>query len=130
MNTFAWNLQLKSWDIDPQAYDFDIVEAWNRTYFVMGEIDISTSKGVVEYLTETLGELARYDISISTEDLIDVFAEWYDDGVYEVVSFEWADVVFENISERFDGVDEVCVVREAGKSEIFWNTIIKVDFLY
>ncbi len=130
-NIFAGNITLKTWSIDTSKYDFDIIGTGNRTYFVMWEVDEDNLTALLQFFTETFGiEIESYDLSISSLDQIDVYADKYNEGVYEVVSFEWPEINFEAISERFEMVDEVCIVREAEPSEKYGNKIIKVDFLY
>jgi len=127
---FAGNITLKEGTIDIEKQDMDIVQVWEKTYFLFWEIDVKTSKELLEYLSKLFGEIEFHDISISSEEKVELFSEWYSDGVYELVSFEWADVNFSTIVERFWEVEEVCIVREAENSEKFWNKIIKVEFLY
>lgn len=130
-NTFAGTITLKQGSIDTQKYDFDIIAAWKKTYFVMGEVDEDNLTALLLFFTETFScDIESYDLSISSLDQIDVYADKYSEWVYEMVSFEWPQVTFEAISERFEMVDEVCIVREAEQSEKHWNRIIKVDFLY
>ncbi len=130
-NTFAGNITLSKGQIDTSKYDFDIIASGEKTYFVMGEVDEDNITALLQYFTETFWcEIASYDLSISSLDQIDVYADKYSEWIYEVVSFEWADISFEIISERFEMVEEVCTVREAETSEKYWNKIIRVDFLY
>lgn len=59
-----------------------------------------------------------------------MFSEGYDEGVYEIVSFEGKDVDFDEICERFGETDSVMVVREAEVSKLYGNRIVKVEFIY
>jgi len=130
-NIFAGNITLKKGSIDVSKYDFDIIASGEKTYFVMWEVDEDNLTALVQFFTETFNsDIESYDLSISSVDQIDVLADKYTEGVYEVVSFEWADISFDTISERFELVDEVCIVREAEQSEKYGNRIVKVDFLY
>jgi len=130
MNTFAGNFTLKQGSIDTEKAEFDIVASGENTYFCMGQIDVETSEELKKYLEEQFWEFMYYDLSISTEDEVEICSEWYQDGVYELVSFESDSIDFEVIAERFQDVDEVCVIREAEVSKKYGNRIIKVDFLY
>jgi len=130
-NIFAGNITLKTGWLEVEKYDFDIIASGEKTYFVMWEVDEDNLTALVQYFTDIFKqEILFYDLSIATEDQIDIYADKYEDTVYELVSFEWADVTFETITERFAEVDEVCVVREAEESKRYGNRIIKVDFLY
>ena len=131
MNTFAGSFTLKDTTAEITSTEFDIVSGGNGTFFCMGQTDLDSSKEVLDFLAAKFGEISKYDISITTEDELDIFTQdYFSDGVYECVSFEGVDVTFDMISERFEGVDEVCVVREAEESSRHKNRIIKVDFLY
>ncbi len=131
MNIFAGSFSLKDTTTEIENSDFDLVSAENGTYFCMGEIELGTSKEVLEYFTKEFGEILCYDISISTEDEIEICSEeYFTDGVYECVSFEGASIDIETLSERFEWVDEVISIRQAEQSKRHNNRIIKVDFLY
>jgi len=130
-NTFAWTFTLADGTIDTQKYDFDIIATWARTYFVMWEVDEDNLTALLQFFTETFWcDIKSYDLSLSSLDQIDVYADKYSEWVYELVSFEWPEINFEAISERFEMVDEVCIVREAEDSKKYGNRIVKVDFLY
>ncbi len=81
-------------------------------------------------LKEKLWELKNYDISISTEDKMDIINSTYSEWVYELATFEWEQVDFEEINSRFCDFEEVVSIREAEISEKFWNKVVKVDFVY
>ena len=134
MNTFAWNITLK-WNKEiSDDFKFDFVESlskdWDKNLFVFWETDLKTSEDVLSYLKDELGELLNYDISISSEDKIEVFPYDYEEWIYELTSFEWEYVDFNEIRERFLDHDAVFSVREAEVSKRFWNKVIKVDFVY
>ena len=91
---------------------------------------MDTSKKFVEFLKDTLWEMLNYDISVSSEDKIEIIGESYEEGLYELASFEGEEVDFDEIYERFKDFEEVVSIREAEISTRFWNRIIKVDFIY
>ena len=133
MNLFVGNIVLKGkHEIETEEFDtlVSYSDAGDTIIFMMGELEIATSQELLEYFTEKFGSIESYDISISTEDQIELFAEWYDEGIYEVASFEGERVEFEEICERFEAMDTVCTVREAEESKKFGNRIVKVDFIY
>ena len=131
MNKFAWNITLK-WSPKVEL-DFDFVESlsknWNKNIFFFWETELSSSKEIIDSFRENF-EILHYDISIESEHKIDIIWESYEDGIYELATFEWAEVSFEEIFERFSWVDEVVCVRESEISKKFWNKKIKVDFVY
>ncbi len=133
MNIFAWNVTLK-WNKAISWLDFDYIESlsktWDKVIFLFWDIDFKTSDEVVKMLKEKLWELKNYDISISTEDKMDIINGTYSEWVYELATFEWEQVDFAEISDRFSGFDEVVSIREAEVSTRFWNKVVKVDFVY
>lgn len=131
MNKFAWNITLK-WN--PKVdLDFDFVESLgktgNKNIFVFGETDETTKDWILKFFEEKF-EVLNSDLSIETEEKIEIIWESYEEWLYEVASFEWEEVDFKEIFERFEEFEEVVCVREAWISEKFWNKIIKVDFVY
>jgi len=132
MNIFAWNITFpKDKEFD---FEFDFLEIQNntenKTIFVFGETELTTSEELIKMFETKVWELFDFDISISTEDNMEILWEWYDDWVYEVSSFEWADTSYEEILERLWDVEEVICIREGEISAKFGNRIIKVDFIY
>jgi len=132
MNIFAWNITFpKDKEFD---FEFDFLEIQNntenKTIFVFGETELTTSEELINMFESKVWELFDFDISISTEDNMEILWEWYDDWVYEVSSFEWADTSYEEILERLWDVEEVICIREGEISAKFGNRIIKVDFIY
>ncbi len=131
MNKFAWNITLK-WN--PKVdLDFDFVESLgktgNKNIFVFGETDETTKDWILKFFEEKF-EVLNSDLSIETEEKIEIIWESYEEWLYEVASFEWEEVDFKEIFERFEEFEEVVCVRESWISEKFWNKIIKVDFVY
>jgi hypothetical protein len=133
MNTFAWNVTLK-WNSTIKTLDFDYVanlsKTWDKVLFVFWDTELKTSDQIIEMLTKKLWDLQNYDISISTEDKMELINDTYEEGVYELATFEWEQVDFAEIFDRFSDFDEVVSIREAEISEKFWNKVIKVDFVY
>jgi hypothetical protein len=133
MNQFAWNFTVK-WNTTVNLLEYDYIESftkdWDKNIFVFWETNSKTSEEKIKFFEEKFWELLNYDISISTEDKIEIFSWDYEEWVYEVVSFEWEQVDFNEIKDRFNEVDEVVSIREAEISNKFWNRVIKVDFVY
>lgn len=133
MNQFAWNITI-AWNKVVNLLEYDYIESftkeWNKNIFVFWETKIWTSKELLEFFSEKFWELLNYDISISTEDKIEVLSWEYEEWIYELASFEWEQVDFNEIKERFIDFEEVVSIREAEISNKFWNKVIKVDFVY
>ena len=129
MNVFAGNFTLngnKKIDLD-----FDFVESLSKNgdkiVFVFWETELKTSKEVLDMIIQSVWELKNYDISISSEDNIEIVNLAYEEGIYEIATFEWEEVDFNEIFDRFK---EVVAIREVEVSEKFGNKKIRVDFVY
>lgn len=134
MNIFAWNITLKlSGDI-PKDFDFDYLESnsndWYKNLYIFWETELKTSNDLINYFEKKLWKIKNYDLSISSEDKINVLPYDFEEWIYEVTSFEWEHVDFNEISDRFAEHDALFSVREAEISDKFWNKVIKVDFVY
>lgn len=132
MNIFAWNITLngnKKIDLD---FDFieNISKNGDKVIFVFWETELNSSAELVKMFEEKLWSLKNYDLSISGEDKIEIIWESYEEGIYELATFEWEEVSFEEIMDRFKDFEEVVSIREAEDSERFWNKKVKVDFVY
>jgi len=132
MNIFAWNFTIngnKKIDLD-----FDFVESLSKNgdkiVFVYWETELKTSKEVLEMIINNVWELKNHDISISSEDKIEIINLAYEEGIYEIASFEWEEVSFDEIYDRFKDFEEVVSIREVEISDRFWNKKLRVDFVY
>lgn len=132
MNIFSWNITLKGNKTINLDYDYieSLSKNGDKTIFIFWETELKTSKELIDMFKKNLWELNYYDISISTEDKIEVINVAYEEWIYEVATFEWEEVSFEEIMDRFADFEEVISIREAEESERFWNKKIKVDFVY
>ena len=133
MNVFAGNIVvLGQTTVDLE--DFDYIESlsstWDKVIYVFGETQLKTSQELLESLGQKLGDFKVTDISISTEDAIGIVPYDYESGIYECARFEWENVGFEEIADRFEDVEGVFAIREAETSSMFWNRVVKVDFVY
>lgn len=126
--TFDWNI------IIPKSFDFDIVEtiskSWNKNIYLFWETDIKSSKEFVTMCEEEIWSIKNYDISISSEDKVELFPYDYEEWIYEVTSFEWEEVNYDEIKDRFLEHDALFSIRECEISNKFWNKVIRVDFIY
>lgn len=124
--TLVWNKEVK--------LPFDFIESlsksWDKILFIFGETELKNSEEIVSMLKEKLWELKNFDISCSAEDKIEVVNGSYEEWIYEVATFEWEEVSFDEIMDRFSDFEEVVSVREAEISTKFWNKTVKVDFVY
>ena len=134
MNKIAGTIIYK-WFLDESKLDgleyscFDTpLETGNTTLLIFWETK-SDVKKLKEQL-ETIWEIISYDVSHSDENrlmLLNKKVEW---EVHESVTFEWIEAAYEAIVDRFAENYEVVAIREAGDSQLFWNKMVKVDFIY
>ena len=134
MNTFAWNIAL-NWNIEiSKDFKFDYLEtlskSWDKNLYLFWETDYKTSKEIVDFLVSTFWELKSCDISISSENKIELMPYDFEEEIYEVVSFEWEEIDFNEIKDRFREHDAIFSIRECEVSPKFWNKIIRADFIY
>jgi len=133
MNIFAGNI-LVAWDSVIELDEFDYIESfsnsWDKSVYIVGETELKSSQELREMLESRVWKISHFDMSMSSELAVWVTPYDYEAGVYECSSFEWESVGFEEITERFEDVEWVFAIREAGVSEFFWNKIVKVDFIY
>ena len=134
MNQVVWTINLLENKNIPESFDFDYVASlsknWEKNLFIFGETEIKTSVEFVKYCEEELWKIADFDISISSEENILLEPYDYEEWIYEVASFEWEQISFGEIKNRFAENDAFISVREAGISKKFGNKIVKVDFVY
>lgn len=111
--------------------DFDLLQTGEKSYFIMGaDASLETSAQVEVFLQTTFWKLSNCDISIESENALEIMSSEYEQGIYESVSFEWPNTTFNDIVERFAESEEIIVVREAETSLLYGNRIIKADFIY
>ncbi len=132
MNIFSWNVTL---DGNKKInLDFDYIESlsksWNKIVFVFWETSLKSHWELVAMFEKSLWPILWHDLSISSESKIDILNWTYEEWIYEIATFEWEEVSFEEIIDRFKDFEEVVSIREAWISEKFGNKKIKVDFVY
>lgn len=130
MDIFAGNFSLKEKITTPDL-DYDILATGDTSYFIMwADESIRSTDDVIAFIRKEFGELDHFDISIESEKSLEVISSEYETGDYECVSFEGPQVDFVDILERFaDSMEAVCI-RECEISKIYWNKIVRVDFIY
>lgn len=130
MNIFAGNFSIQE-EVEIPDIDFDIIKTSSTSFFIMGADEtIWDSKSLETFLKDQFWNLLSIDMSIESEDRVEILSPEYEGEVYECVSFEWPNVNFEDILERFVETPEAICVREAQESKKYKNKLIKVDFLY
>lgn len=111
--------------------DFDIFQTGEKSYFIMwADESLNTSSQVIWFIEKHFWKIDSYDISIQSEAEIEILNTEFEDGLFESVAFEWPEMSFEDILERFAESDEIITVREAGTSLLYGNKIIKAEFIY
>lgn len=132
MNKFAWNITIK-WNPKVEL-EIDFIESlsktWDKNIFFFWETELNSSEEILYSFKEIFPEILNYDISVETEKKVKIVWESYEEWLYELATFEWEEVNFDEIFERFEDFEEVVCVREAEISEKFGNKKVKVDFVY
>lgn len=132
MKLFAWNIFFQNTLPEKlPELDIDILKiSKNGIYIMWGFEEWQDIKDVLGLFQKTLGNYDLIDISYEEDDKLEILTEELESWIYECVSFEWPELIFEDIIERFSEVDAVICVREAESSERYANRVIRVDFLY
>lgn len=132
MNKFAWNITF-SGVIDLQEVENNLLEleteSWDTIVYIHGDTEAENSSTLLESFKK-YWEILNYDLSISSEDKVAILSDDFWEWIYELTTFEWVAVTYDEILDRFNEVYEVLSVREAEISKKYGNRIIKVDFVY
>ena len=103
----------------------------NNVLFLSGNTEYTQTSDLIDDFKKNVTWLVSWDISLSTEDeLVVLNPDIEEDGLYECVSFEWSQVEYTQIVDRFHDIPEAMSVREAESSQKYGNRIVKVDFIY
>ncbi|MDD3303246.1 MAG: hypothetical protein PHN31_06845 [Candidatus Gracilibacteria bacterium] len=100
-------------------------------YFFYGKTYDNTSQEILEKLEHSAKvKSVNHDISISTEDKIDVYFNEQIKGVYTIISIEGKEETFESVLEKFsESSDFIVSIRETENSPRFGNRIIRIDIV-
>lgn len=130
-NIFSWSITFK-WEIDASVIknQFFITNSTDFTnIFLYWETDFLTSKELIEDISKKIfWEVLNYDISISTEDKISIISDLNQLWEYQILTFSWVWISFQNILDKYKNETWVVSVRE-GEVSKFWNRTVKVDFV-
>ena len=135
MNKFAGDI-VYDWFLDDSQLDAlsytclaTPLESWKTCLLIFGETKASLKQELILELWD-LGTIIKSDISFSVDEKVMLLNTQIEGDVHEIVSFQWVEIAFEEIVERFAETYEVVAIREAKESAQFWNKVIKVDFIY
>ena len=81
-------------------------------------------------MEKSFGKIQYNDITLEGEMRIEILMEESEEGSYESVTFEGPFVDIDDIISRFAESEAVITAREIGRSEIYGNMKVRVDFLY
>lgn len=127
--TFKWNITLS---FEKRTFNFvkNMTKNNNSNVYFFWETDKETSEELLDYFKKIISEdIITYDLSISTEDEIEILEDEQIDWEYNLMSISWINTSFEDVLENFQDWEEVICIREAKDSSSFWNKIIKVDVI-
>jgi hypothetical protein len=134
MHKTAWNITFEQ-QINFEIKDLYFVESlnpiWTYTYFFYWKTYIKTSIELLQELEKIAWvKYVNQDISISTEDDLDIYIDKKADWVYTVISIEWAKETFKTVVDNFkDSSPFIVSIRESENSPRFGNRIIKIDIV-
>ena len=134
MNHFAWSITFAgnvNLNFVNRSFNFvkNLTKDWNSSVYFFWEIEVNTSKEVLNFFEKSVWKSIFNDISIETEDKIEILDNDEIDWEYSVMSISGVNNSFEEILEGFWEWEEVFSIREAGDSKAFWNKVIKVDII-
>ena len=132
MNIFAGNFLTETeFKGTISDIDFDIIEISPKNYFIMwGHEEIQNQSDIQKLLESYFWKISDMDISLDSEWELEILTESTEGESYECVSFEWPNVEFSEILERFSDSWDILCVRETWLSERYGTKIVKIDFLY
>jgi len=82
MNIFSWSVTL-TWNKVISWLEFDYVEnlskTWDKIIFIFWDTELKKSTEVLDMLREKLWVLKNYDISISSEDKMELIHSTYEE---------------------------------------------------
>lgn len=127
---FAWTFTTAQ-DREVPEIDFDVVKISHKNFFIMGATqDMEDVQSIQEFIMKEFWVVEAWDITVETQDKLEILWEEYESGLYECATFEGPAVEFEDVVERFSETPEAICVREIGQSGRYGKKIVKVDFLY
>lgn len=132
MNKLAWSITYY-WNLDfsfekSLSYIVNNIKDNVNNIFFIWETSIETSSLFVENFSNKLNwEILWYDISISSEDKINIFNNSDLEWKYSFLAINWLD--FDTVFEKYKDIEKIVSIREAENSKILWNRVIKIDFI-
>ncbi len=127
--TFKWNIMLS---FEKRTFNFvkNMTFDNNSNVYFFWETDKKTSEELLDYFKNIISEnIISYDLSISTEDKVEILEDEQIDWEYNIMAISWINTTFEEVLENFQDWEEVICIRESEDSTSFWNKIIKVDVI-
>lgn len=131
-NIFSWSITF-SWEINTSDFSFNfIIKEVNKNIFnifMYWETKIESSLEIIDFIKSRINwEILWFDISISTEDKIKLFKNEKINWDYKFQSYEWIGVNFDSITLEQINSNAISI-REVENSKIFWNKIIRIDYI-
>ena len=135
MNSFAWSITFK-WNVPLNIKTKDFVSiknltiVWDSNIYFYGETKLNSKNELLDYFKENISsEIIASDLSISTEDKIEILDLDEIDWEYWLMTVSWIDADFDEVLESFSENEEVVCVREWEINKFFWTKDIKVDII-
>jgi len=133
-NLFAWSITFKWNVLVKKSDDFNFVKNLTKNgdsnVFFYWNTNLNTSQELLIYLKWYVSnDIISSDLSISTEDKIEIFDFDEIDWEYSFMTVSWIWNDFFDVLESFEENEEVVCVREAEMSNIFQEKNIRIDII-
>ncbi len=134
MHKTAWNITFEqkiNFEIEGLFFIESVNLCGSYTYFFYWDTYKKTSTELLKNLQENAKvKSVNHDISISSEDDIEIYTEKKVDWIYTTISIEWNLETFQTVLEKFaDSSPFIVAIRESDNSPRFGNRIIKIDIV-
>ncbi len=130
----AWNItfeQQVNFEIENLYFVESLNPIWTYTYFFYWKTYKKTSIDLLKELQEKAWvKSINQDISISTEDEIEIYTDKNVEWVYTIITIEWGQETFKTVLDKFEESSPFIVcIRESDSSPRFGNRMIKIDIV-
>lgn len=131
MVTFAGSITF-DWEINAQDILFAHVSnscSLGKNIFIYGETQFTSSGEIIDFIKQRIvGNILSVDISIETEDVIEVMTREHVLGKYHFIAFHG--MTMQDVSEEARQLSgNIISIREAEESDKLGWRVIKVDII-
>lgn len=124
--SYTWEINLES----ELSIKYVVNKIKNDFYniFLVWNTNINSSLEFLENFRWKLNwKILGYDISISTEDKINILNNWNLEWKYSFLAINWSN--FDDVLNKYSYMKNIISIREAEESKVLWNRVIKIDLI-